>query len=82
MNDYLKIKKDLKSINKNYKNLSKLKNKQELPDSMFHFWKSYSQENNELIELLFSKICNKLNLKFEKYMDKIEKQLLNINLDD
>ena len=49
---------------------------------MFHFWKSYSQEKNELIELLFLKICNKLNLKFEKYMDKIEKQLLNINLDD
>ena len=78
MNDYLKIKQNLKSINTIYQNPSMLKNEQELSNSMFNFCKSYSQENNEQDELI-SKIENKLNQNIEKYIKSIEKKLLNIN---
>ena len=81
MNDYLKIENDLKNINTRYKNSSNLHNQQKLADSLFQFWKLYSQENNKQIEIL-SKMNNKLNQNFNKFMDRIEKKLLNINLDD
>ena len=80
-NDYLKIKNDLKNINKIYQNSSNLKNGQELSDTILHFWKSYSQENNPQDEL-FTKIHDKLNQNFNKLDNIIEKQLVNINLNN